>query len=113
MIDTIDKKTRKYPNGLGKDGKFPGPGPGRPKGAKNKATLLREDMVRMYLAALTRKNEAANDKKEGDNYFDQMDTKAFNELGKTIVPRESKMDLTSSGKVLAAMQDKISKRREL
>ena len=33
-----DKETQQKPKGLGKDGKFPGPGPGRPKGSKDSIT---------------------------------------------------------------------------
>ena len=81
---------------------------GMPPGTKHKATLVREDIARMLLEALQRKNDKAS--KSGDkNYFDTIKDQPFNDLVKAAMPKESKIDATSGGKVLKALLDKGSK----
>ena len=74
---------------------------GRPKGAKGKATLIREDIARLVLESVQRRN----DKSKSGNYFDSLSESDFNQLVKTTLPKESKIELQHGGKVLDALKD--------
>ena len=101
---TDKKPSKKIPPGSGGT-QLPGAGPGRPKGSKNKATLIREDIARLVLESIQRRN----DKSKSGNYFDGLSEADFNQLVKSTLPKESKVELQHGGKVLQALKEIASR----
>lgn len=77
---------------------------GRPKGAKNKSTLHREDIARLVLESIKRRGENT----DTDNFFDTLDAKQLADIAKAAMPKESKIDLNTGQDVLDSINEKLN-----
>jgi len=77
---------------------------GRPRGSRNRATLLREHVVTAILAELERRNENCEAKGVEGGYLATLGDKAFTDLLKQIIPRNLDVGGEGFGVVMAALQ---------
>ena len=81
---------------------------GRPKGSKNKATLLREQLVRDILAEKLRRDDDVDPEGTQGGFLGSLDKKAFVDVLKQIIPKNIDVGGEGFGSVLAALQAKVS-----
>ena len=96
-----NKKTQIKPKGLGRDGKFPGPGPGRPKGMKNSVSKqLVTDLFSAY------------EDLGGVDYLKELakkDRKLFAAMVTKVLPSKQELEVSGGGEVLKALKDIASR----
>ena len=98
----------KQPDNRQKDGKhkLSGPGPGRPKGSKNKATLLREGAVQKILAEWDRRDRVAR-KGDVDSWLATLSDRDYKDLAKQIIPKNVEVQATFTIDAAIGQFDKV------